>query len=96
MSNPAGWFPQPDGQQRYWDGEQWTEHVAPGPAPVTTPGGSWSGFESLVPCKTCKSPVSMKASACPNCGRGRPGGGTSTGVFILFCIVLVLFALWII
>lgn len=28
---PAGWFPAPDrpGQQRYWDGSQWTEHYAP-------------------------------------------------------------------
>jgi hypothetical protein len=25
-----GWYPTPDGQQRYWDGRQWTEHVAPG------------------------------------------------------------------
>ncbi|HEY5475698.1 MAG TPA: DUF2510 domain-containing protein [Tepidiformaceae bacterium] len=30
MSSPAGWYPQPDGQQRYWDGELWTEHFAPG------------------------------------------------------------------
>ena len=37
MSNPAGWYPQPDGQQRYWDGEQWTEHFAPGAAPTVTP-----------------------------------------------------------
>jgi hypothetical protein len=30
MSNtPAGWYPQPDGQQRYWDGQQWTQHFAP-------------------------------------------------------------------
>lgn len=30
MSNvPAGWYPDNEGQQRYWDGEQWTEHVAP-------------------------------------------------------------------
>lgn len=27
---PAGWYPQADGQQRYWNGESWTEHVAPG------------------------------------------------------------------
>ncbi|HET7303579.1 MAG TPA: DUF4352 domain-containing protein [Segeticoccus sp.] len=33
---PAGWYPQPDGQQRYWDGEKWTEHVAPG-APMSPP-----------------------------------------------------------
>ena len=35
MSTPAGWYPQPDGQQRYWDGERWTENVAPGVPPVT-------------------------------------------------------------
>ncbi len=27
---PAGWYPTPDGQQRYWDGAAWTEHIAPG------------------------------------------------------------------
>jgi hypothetical protein len=28
---PAGWFPDPSGsaQQRWWDGQRWTEHVAP-------------------------------------------------------------------
>jgi serine protease Do len=34
MNTPAGWYPQPDGQQRYWDGEQWTEHFAPGALPA--------------------------------------------------------------
>lgn len=32
MSNPMpAWYPDPStpGQQRYWDGTQWTEHVAP-------------------------------------------------------------------
>lgn len=28
----AGWYPQPDGRQRYWDGQRWTEHFAPGAA----------------------------------------------------------------
>jgi len=33
---PAGWYPQPDGTQRYWDGLRWTEHVVPAaPAPAT-------------------------------------------------------------
>lgn len=31
MSGAApGWYPQPDGTQRYWDGSAWTEHIAPG------------------------------------------------------------------
>jgi hypothetical protein len=25
-----GWYPQPDGSRRYWDGSGWTEHVAGG------------------------------------------------------------------
>ncbi|MGG5257536.1 Ltp family lipoprotein [Phycicoccus avicenniae] len=56
MSNtPAGWYPQNDGRQRYWDGQQWTEHFAPGAteqmpqtaaqtsavAPVTTAARPW-------------------------------------------------------
>jgi len=31
---PAGWYPQPDGQQRWWDGDQWTQILAPGVPPV--------------------------------------------------------------
>lgn len=28
---PAGWYPHPTmpGTQGYWDGQQWTDHVAP-------------------------------------------------------------------
>jgi hypothetical protein len=27
---PAGWYPDPNGANRYWDGQAWTEHVHPG------------------------------------------------------------------
>ncbi|MGR0319487.1 DUF2510 domain-containing protein [Agromyces sp. ZXT2-3] len=30
-SAPAGWYDDGRGQQRYWDGSQWTEHTAPLP-----------------------------------------------------------------
>jgi hypothetical protein len=36
VSTPAGWYPQPDGRQRYWDGESWTEHFAPGVPAATS------------------------------------------------------------
>lgn len=37
---PAGWYPQPDGSQRYWDGYQWTEHVSPLSDPAETAGSA--------------------------------------------------------
>lgn len=33
----AGWYDQPDGTKRYWDGSQWTEHVTPAAPPVPPP-----------------------------------------------------------
>ena len=39
MSTPVGWHRQPDGQQRYRDGEDWNEDSAPDAStPVTGPG----------------------------------------------------------
>jgi uncharacterized Tic20 family protein len=39
-SAPAGWYPVDGGQQRYWDGAQWTEHTAPlPPTDAPQPGG---------------------------------------------------------
>jgi hypothetical protein len=37
MDSPAGWYPQPDGQFRYWDGQNWTDHFAPGTPPNAVP-----------------------------------------------------------
>jgi len=39
MAANPGWYPQSDGTQRYWDGQQWTEHAAPG-APQAPPAAS--------------------------------------------------------
>ena len=36
MSDPAGWYSQTDGQQRYWDGQEWTANWDPRVAPVAT------------------------------------------------------------
>lgn len=36
---PAGWYPDSiPGQQRYWDGEQWTQYVT---AATIEGGGGW-------------------------------------------------------
>ncbi len=36
MSQPAGWFPDPDGEprRRWWDGSAWTDHYLEYDAPV--------------------------------------------------------------
>jgi TM2 domain-containing membrane protein YozV len=34
---PAGWYPQHDGTERWWDGQTWTAHLRPVPPPPTLP-----------------------------------------------------------
>ncbi len=49
---PAGWYPQEDGQQRYWDGENWTEHFAPGSSRAPSadgPGAATAASAGLDP-----------------------------------------------
>lgn len=43
MSAQPGWYFQPDGSQRYWDGQAWTEHVQPLPQPPAPPDGGGVG-----------------------------------------------------
>jgi|JI9StandDraft_2_1071091.scaffolds.fasta_scaffold166317_2 hypothetical protein len=44
QNTPAGWYPTPDGQQRYWDGSQWTNNVAPqAPQAVSPPSAKRGG-----------------------------------------------------
>ena len=39
MGAPAGWYPTPDGELRYWDGSGWTSHVAPAHTGTRPPAG---------------------------------------------------------
>jgi TM2 domain-containing membrane protein YozV len=34
---PAGWYPQQDGSERWWDGQAWSAHSRPMPPPPTAP-----------------------------------------------------------
>lgn len=49
MSTSAGWYPDSKGQQRYWDGSQWTEHTAPGQAPAAPPPPAGATYAPLPP-----------------------------------------------
>jgi len=58
---PPGWYPDSTGANRYWDGAQWTEHLADEPAAaVATP----------VFCTNCGTSMSPQAMACSACGFG--------------------------
>lgn len=37
---PAGWYDDGNGGQRYWDGQQWTNHTAPAPAQTSSFAGT--------------------------------------------------------
>lgn len=49
MLPPPGWHPQPDGRERFWDGEQWTSSFRPGqltPPPAAAPSSPLAGLTS--------------------------------------------------
>jgi hypothetical protein len=60
MGNPAGWYPQPDGRQRYWDGQEWTTAWAGGgeavPSPTIVPMPSPAGSSDEMPVYNGASP----------------------------------------
>jgi uncharacterized RDD family membrane protein YckC len=76
-STPAGWYPDPSvpGQQRYWDGNAWTEHTTPDPsaAPTAPPMPPAGGY----------APPMGGGYAAPTGGYGPPmgayGGPTQVG-----------------
>jgi uncharacterized RDD family membrane protein YckC len=67
---PAGWYPDPDPDApeprgiRYWDGQNWTEHVqpAPGQAPAAPPASYPTG-----------QPTGQPSGETPGAGAGFPG-----------------------
>lgn len=53
MTHPAGWYPDPSNQtqQRYWDGQSWSEHTrpaAPMPLPVVPAKKQTSAFRTIL------------------------------------------------
>jgi hypothetical protein len=51
MTTPAGWYDDGSGRQRWWDGQQWTEHFAPEAAAPSQPEAPAEpeGFSDAVP-----------------------------------------------
>lgn len=81
MTTPAGWYPEPDGrQQRYWDGERWTEHVAPLAGAATDAAATSAAGATAAPTAATEHVAPLIAD--PAGGSGGNGGDTSTGKVI--------------
>ncbi len=78
MSEPAGWYGNPDGteSQRYWDGSSWTHDVRPNPG---TPGFDPSQTTAAGP-----GPAPLAESAAPAAQPAKASGSISDLVGVLF------------
>ncbi|MBK9475635.1 MAG: DUF2510 domain-containing protein [Tetrasphaera sp.] len=88
MNAPAGWYPTPDGNERFWDGAAWTEQIrspiaqtqampAPPPPPVAT--GSMGGGSYTTPGQGSVPPVTNPYATNPTNPYGGPAGGNPYG-----------------
>lgn len=73
-STPAGWHPDPTGrhQHRYWDGQEWTEHVADAGVSATDPPTMDSAAAPTAVASPAASPT-----ASPTASPSAPGAWTS-------------------
>lgn len=67
-SAPAGWYPVDGGQQRYWDGSRWTEHIAPlaGPTGAPAPAAGVDDFAGSDPFRSDPMPGGAVPFTAPN------------------------------
>ena len=89
---PADWYPDPEdpGQQRYWDGGQWTEHRAPAaassqPAEPAAPYGSSDGGTAAPAWDQSSSAWGSSSPAGP-----APGGAGTNGMAIASLVIAVI------
>jgi hypothetical protein len=81
---PAGWYDDPSGQGlRWWDGEQWTEHVHTVESAAAAVGESGEGEREAPPPQLVKLRESIQA-------RGAKGVGMVLGGLVLIVVVVAL------
>jgi len=89
---PAGWYADPSNpaQQRYWDGERWTAHVAPAPTPAPTPAGYAAppGYSAGAPGHTAGLPEYAAAGYAPAPAKKKLSGGAIAAIVIGAVILL--------
>jgi hypothetical protein len=81
---PAGWYDDPSGQGlRWWDGEQWTEHVHTAESAAAAAGEEGAGDREAPPPQLVKLRESIQA-------KGAKGVGMVLGGAVLAIVVIAL------
>ncbi len=81
---PAGWYDDPSGQGlRWWDGEQWTEHVHTAESAAAASGQAAEGEREAPPPQLVKVRESIQA-------KGAKGVGMVLGGLVLVIVVIAL------
>jgi hypothetical protein len=81
---PAGWYDDPSGQGlRWWDGEQWTEHVHAAESAAAAAGEAGDGERETPPPQLVKLRESIQA-------KGAKGVGMVLGGLVLVIVVVAL------
>lgn len=61
MTTPAGWYDDGSGRQRWWDGQQWTDHFAPASAAPVAPAEQEYSAPATQAAVTPEAPKSVSA-----------------------------------
>ena len=81
---PAGWYDDPSGQGlRWWDGEQWTEHVHTAESAAAATGDAVEGEREAPPPQLVRLRESIQA-------KGSKGVGIVLGGIVLIIVVVAL------
>jgi hypothetical protein len=81
---PAGWYDDPSGQGlRWWDGEQWTEHVHTAESAAAATGEAGDGDREAPPPQLVRLRESIQA-------KGAKGVGVVLGGLVLAAVVVAL------
>ncbi len=82
MTTPAGWYDDGSGRQRWWDGQQWTEHFAPEvastPEPSAAAGGDSLDDTVIRPSSEASAPAASEADAQSAAAFAAPGETAAT------------------
>ncbi len=74
MTTPAGWYDDGSGRQRWWDGQQWTDHYAPDAAASAPSSPPSSPSSEASPYSPPAAPAAVGYGSAPSgAGYGAPG-----------------------